>query len=356
MTTSGITIQNPRTLLQYADGRQKLSELIQVKTSFVPQAEPLKLLCSSLEMCLPVLYEGQRGGGKTLGGESLADACGLRKFFIPCSEATRAEELLYEFDRDAQRLYREEEISSGRRSRDIREELWTIDFLILGKVLDALRYAATSNYPPVLIFDEIDKLYKGLQGTLLQILTAGFGTVARLKPDDRVGMLPTMDAKIRYTSYPIIIFTSNDTEGDKIIDPLRSRATYCPIKPPTGFELIKVLHSQVPQVSSELLKEMARLQKGISVLPMKDRPALREYVNFLRLLRRRGARSISTGFINDNAGFLAKNSNDYEQMQDKAEMLFKSYVAQSDTQIDGWVNLAISERLDAVKNVRHGGK
>lgn len=349
--TTQISKQNPRTLLQYPDGQQQLKELIQVNTRYVPQEEPLEILCSSLELCLPTLFEGHRGGGKTLGAESLADGCGLKKFLVPCSEATRAEELLYEWDRDAQNLHRNEEIAEGRLSREIRDELWTIDFLILGKVLDALNYAFHSDYPPVLIFDEIDKLSKGLQGTLLEILTAGFGTVARLKPDGKVGMLPGMDSKTRYLSYPIIIFTSNDTTGDKIIDPLRSRATYCPIKPPTGFELIKVLHSQVPQVSPELLKEMARLQKGIQIQPMKDRPALREYVNFLRSLMKKGERTISAKSIYKKTSFLAKNSNDFDLIQDKAEMLYKSYVSIPDGEIDSWVAKAIEEHRRAVTNV-----
>ena len=351
MSESNLKIQSPRTILSYPNGIQQLSELIQIKTNYVPQDEALTLLCNSMLMCVALLAEGERGSGKTLMANSLAEACGLKKFFVPCSEATRAEELLYEWDRDGQDIYRREEVAEGRNSREIRDELWTEKFLIFGKVLEAFDYASRSLFPPILVFDEIDKMPQGLQGMLLEVLQAGYVTVNRLKPVGEIGMLRSMEPERRYASHPIILFTSNDHSGDKIIEPLRSRTVLCFMKPPSGFELIKVLHSQVSGVGKELLKEMARLQKGLSAMPLKSRPALREYVRFLDFVRKSGQRSISTEFLYKNTGFLAANTKDYEQIQDKAEMLVRSYISVEDKEIDGWVDKAVEQRNRAIANV-----
>jgi MoxR-like ATPase len=65
---------DPRLLVR-DHGRDALAELVASESGYIFQLRPLKDLCQSLKSGMPLLAEGERGGGKTEMVDALAHAC-----------------------------------------------------------------------------------------------------------------------------------------------------------------------------------------------------------------------------------------------------------------------------------------
>src|SRR5678816_3422459 len=71
---------DPRRLVR-EHGRDALAELVAQESGYIFQLRPLKDLCLSLKSGMPLLAEGERGGGKTEMVDALAYSCNR-----PCFE------------------------------------------------------------------------------------------------------------------------------------------------------------------------------------------------------------------------------------------------------------------------------
>ena len=67
-------IIDPRRLVR-EHGREALAELVALESGYIFQLRPLKDLCQALKSGMPLLAEGERGGGKTEMVDALAHSC-----------------------------------------------------------------------------------------------------------------------------------------------------------------------------------------------------------------------------------------------------------------------------------------
>jgi MoxR-like ATPase len=334
---------NPRELLKAPNGKKALSDLLEVRGGYVPQEKPLNALFNSIRRGTPLLAEGVRGGGKSAMGEALSDALGLKRFYLQCMSGLTIRDVLYQWDETAQRLYVEQQVKLGVSIETAQLNQWTLPFLQLGEVLAAYNYSATTDdgLPPVLIIDEIDKLDEKGEDFLLQILARGYANVPRLAPDSRVGILPEIKMK-RQALMPIVLLTSNNMRSG-VSSPLRSRARYTYIKAPTFEESIRILAARVSGISEPLLIDLSMVMRAIEGKSLKEKPALREYIEFAETCVEFGIEQITVEVLSDNIDTLAKCEKDIITLDKAFEGVYTEYISEPDAEVINAVKTAFSD-------------
>src|SRR5436853_6249017 len=95
---------DPRRLVR-EHGRDALAELIARESGYIFQTRPLKDLCQSLKSGMPLLAEGERGGGKTEMVDALAYACNRPYFELQGMDDLRLRDILFEWDEQGQNKF-----------------------------------------------------------------------------------------------------------------------------------------------------------------------------------------------------------------------------------------------------------
>src|SRR5262249_59817806 len=132
-------------------------------------------------------------------------ACNIPAYPVPGHEAVEARDVMGSWDRAEQEITVRQAVAAGMPLVEARAQKWREDFFERGELLDAYREAARAasagDPPPALLLDEVEKLPKKLQHTLLQPLARGFADVPKL-----AGVIGVERPEHR----PIVILTSND--------------------------------------------------------------------------------------------------------------------------------------------------
>src|ERR1700730_10349473 len=92
---------DPRRLVREY-GRDGLAELVARESGYIFQTRPLKDLCQSLKSGMPLLAEGERGGGKTEMVDALAYSCNRTLFELQGMDDLRLKDILFEWDEQGQ--------------------------------------------------------------------------------------------------------------------------------------------------------------------------------------------------------------------------------------------------------------
>src|SRR5713101_1809078 len=119
---------DPRQLVR-DHGRDALAELVARESGYIFQLRPLKDLCQALQSGMPLLAEGERGGGKTEMVDALAYACNRPYFELQAVESK-------ELDLD-----------------EARPQQWRKEFLNLGEILKAYDFLAMTGVVPIVKLD-----------------------------------------------------------------------------------------------------------------------------------------------------------------------------------------------------------
>src|SRR3989449_9949706 len=91
---------DPRRLVR-AQGREALAELVASESGYIFQLRPLKDLCQSLKAGMPMLAEGERGGGKTEMVDALAYSCNRPYFELQGMDDLKLKDIPFEWDEQA---------------------------------------------------------------------------------------------------------------------------------------------------------------------------------------------------------------------------------------------------------------
>src|SRR6266404_1364352 len=92
---------DPRQLVR-EHGREALAELVARESGYIFQTRPLKDLCQSLRSGMPLLTEGERGGGKTEMVDALAYSCNRPYFELQGMDDLKLKDILYDWDEPGQ--------------------------------------------------------------------------------------------------------------------------------------------------------------------------------------------------------------------------------------------------------------
>src|SRR5258706_15815399 len=108
---------DPRLLVR-DHGRDALAELVASEAGYIFQLRPLKDLCQSLKSGMPLLAEGERGGGKTEMVDALAHACNRPLFELQGMDDFRLKDIFFEWDGQGQNNFVVQAVASNELSLD----------------------------------------------------------------------------------------------------------------------------------------------------------------------------------------------------------------------------------------------
>src|SRR5215813_521893 len=103
---------DPRLLVR-EHGRDALAELVARESGYIFQLRPLKDLCQALKSGMPLLAEGERGGGKTEMVDALAYSCNRPLFELQGMDELKLKDILFEWDEGGQNNFVIQAIGSG---------------------------------------------------------------------------------------------------------------------------------------------------------------------------------------------------------------------------------------------------
>jgi MoxR-like ATPase len=327
---------DPRLLVR-DHGRDALAELVASESGYIFQLRPLKDLCQSLKSGMPLLAEGERGGGKTEMVDALAYACNRPYFELQGMDGLKLNDILFEWDEQGQNNFVLQAVSSKDVSlEEARRQQWRKEFLTLGEILKAYDYLATTGVVPIVKLDEFEKLPQACQAFFYQLFTDGHASIPRLSENNgHIGVGKTNDK-------PIVILTSNNQHI--VHPPLRSRCVYTKVRLPTDLEEARILHSRVPLAPANLLTQVVKVVRYIRVMmpTVRDKPGLRESIVFLQALATEQIQCVTADVIDDHLGFIARGADDLTNLELGLPRLEKA-AHTSDTVIEQMIHNILSE-------------
>src|SRR5882724_9676507 len=300
---------DPRRLVR-EHGRDALAELVANESSYIFQLRPLKDLCQSLKSGMPLLAEGERGGGKTELVDALAYSCNRPLFELQGMDDLKLKDILFEWDDQGQNSFVVQAVESGELSlQEARDRQWRKEFLNLGEILKAYDYLASTGITPIVKLDEFEKLPQVCQAFFYQLFTDGHASIPRLAENNGHVGVGKDDEK------PIVILTSNNQHV--VHAPLRSRCVYTKVRLPTDFEEVRILRSRVPLAKADLLMQVVKVVRYIRVMmpTVRDKPGLRESIALLRAMTVADIERVTTEVIDDHLGFIARSSDDLANLE-----------------------------------------
>src|SRR6266849_1498539 len=291
-------------------GRGALAELVARESGYIFQLRPLKDLCQSLKSGMPLLAEGERGGGKTEMVDALAYSCNRPYFELQGMDDLTRKDMLFEWDEKGQNSFVVQAVGSKELDLDeARRKQWRREFLNLGEILRAYDFLDTTGIVPIVKLDEFEKLPQVCQAFFYQLFTDGHASVPRLSESNGHIGVGKNDEK------PIVILTSNNQHV--VHPPLRSRCIYTKVRLPTDLEEARILHSRVPLAGPLLLLQVVKVVRYIRVMmaTVRDKQGLRESIALLRTLLDEEIATLTAEVIDDHLGFIARGADDLTNLE-----------------------------------------
>jgi MoxR-like ATPase len=329
---------DPRRLLR-EHGREALADLVARESGYIFQLRPLKDLCQALKSGMPLLAEGERGGGKTEMVDALAYACNRPYFELQGMDDLTLKDILFEWDEQGQNNFVVQAVMSGELTlSEAREQQWRSEFLNLGEILKAYDYLSRTGVVPIIKLDEFEKLPQVCQAFFYQLFTDGHASIPRLAENNgHIGVAKDVEK-------PIVILTSNNQHV--VHPPLRSRCVYTKVRLPTDLEEVRILHSRVPLANANLFVQVIKIVRYVRVMmpTVRDKPGLRESIALLKSLQSEGADEVTAESIDDHLGFIARNADDLANLELGLRRLEKA-AHTSDVVIEEMVQQVLSENV-----------
>src|SRR4051812_3136338 len=173
---------------------------------YVAKSEVATVLYIALRLQKPLLLEGPAGAGKTQIAKVLSETFGMELIRLQCYEGIDEAKALYHWNEHLQQMALEFVRRKEREDTwaELKQQLYSPDFLILGPILRALQSESRS----VLLIDEVDKTGPEFEAFLLEILSDFQVSIPQL-------------GTVTAIRKPVVVLTSNAQR--KLTDALRGR-------------------------------------------------------------------------------------------------------------------------------------
>ena len=245
----------------------------------------------------PLLLEGPAGAGKTELACAVARAARTHIERLQCFEGVTDEKAIGKFDESLQRLY----VELSTRNQGMPEwerlgrEITALQFFTAGPLLKALR----SKQQCVLLVDEIDKVGKDFEATLLEILSVWQLSIPRLGAVDAV-------------TIPFTVLTSN--EERRLGDPLRRRCLYLRIEHPTAEREGEIVALRTPKAGESTHRLMAGFAKALRAYCLEKPPSIAEMIDIALGIDYLGIGEVTDAHRDVLLPMIAKTKKDRERL------------------------------------------
>ena len=255
------------------------------------------VLAVALELGRPLLIEGAAGVGKTEIAKVMAAALDRDLVRLQCYEGLDESKALYEGNYQKQLLSIQVNMSSADKD-ELTRSLFSDEYLLERPLLKSIR----SEKPVVLLIDEIDKADEEFEAFLLELLS------------DMQVSIPEVGT-IRAKTIPFVVLTSN--RARPLSEALRRRCAYLYIEYPDMEKELAILRAKLPHVDDRLSAQVAlAVQKLRSNDAILKKPSIAETLDWASALHALGIRDLTPQTLHSTAGFLLKENEDIETMEE----------------------------------------
>ena len=255
------------------------------------------VLAVALELGRPLLIEGAADVGKTEIAKVMAAALDRDLVRLQCYEGLDESKALYEWNYQKQLLSIQVNMSSADKD-ELTRSLFSDEYLLERPLLKSIR----SEKPVVLLIDEIDKADEEFEAFLLELLS------------DMQVSIPEVGT-IRAKTIPFVVLTSN--RARPLSEALRRRCAYLYIEYPDMEKELAILRAKLPHVDDRLSAQVAlAVQKLRSNDAILKKPSIAETLDWASALHALGIRDLTPQTLHSTAGFLLKENEDIETMEE----------------------------------------
>ena len=254
----------------------------------------------ALSLKRPLFLEGEAGVGKTELASALAGALERRLIRLQCHEGLDLAGAAYEWNHARQILaIRLAEAEGRTRMEGLSEDLYSREFLIERPLLKAL--SPSSEGPPVLLVDELDRADEPFEAYLLEFLA-----------DFRMSIPELGD--VAAAEPPIVVLTSNRTR--EVHDALKRRCLYCWVDYPTRVAEEQILAARVPGLPDALRARVAGFVQALRKEGLFKAPGVSETLDWAEALMAMQVREVDSQAVSETLGALLKYQEDLQQVDE----------------------------------------
>ena len=254
------------------------------------------VLAVALQLGRPLLIEGAAGVGKTEIAKVMASALDRDLVRLQCYEGLDESKALYEWNYQKQLL--SIQVNQNTQDKDaLTKSLFSDEYLLERPLLQSIR----SEKPVVLLIDEIDKADEEFEAFLLELLS------------DMQVSIPEVGT-IKAKTIPFVVLTSN--RARPLSEALRRRCAYLYIHYPDMEKELAILRAKLPHVDDRLCAQVAlAVQKLRDTEAILKKPSIAETLDWAAALDALGIRELTPDALRQTAGFLLKNQEDLEILE-----------------------------------------
>ncbi len=267
----------------------------------------------SLRMGRPLFLEGEAGVGKTEIAKVLSKTLGRKLIRLQCYEGLDVSSAVYEWNYAAQMMAIRLAEASGDTDRTrLEQDVFSERYLTKRALLQALE--PSTDGPPVLLIDELDRTDEAFEAFLLEVLSDFQITIPEL-------------GTIKADQAPIVIITSNRTR--EIHDALKRRCLYNWVDYPNAEREQEILRTRVPQAAVNLSAQVVAFVQKLRGIDLFKQPGVAETLDWATALTELDAVALDPELVTDTLGVLLKYQDDIARIQgSKAQELINEVQAE----------------------------
>lgn len=250
----------------------------------------------ALKLNRPLFLEGEAGVGKTEVAKVLTSLLDTELIRLQCYEGLDVHHAVYEWNYSRQMLHIRLLEAHGERAEET--ELFGPDFLLRRPLLQAVENSTQK--PPVLLIDEIDRSDEEFEAFLLEVLSDFQITIPEI-------------GTIKAERPPVVVITSNRTR--EVHDALKRRCLYFWIDYPSFEKEYAIVTAKVPEAPQRLAEQVTAFVQELRHNDLYKVPGVAETLDWTAALVALDQQALDPQVVDDTLGVILKYQDDVRRVQ-----------------------------------------